>query len=132
MNQSKVSTTVFERNLHRNFLKMVDGRVNGASASQTDLRPLMKDALRGVLAKMPSAIARAGDKVTKSHLMETKIDLEKILTDSFAKAGGVPPQQSLREMLGLPLNFDAKSNDKCWAWHIPTEILEILKESKDK
>ena len=132
MNQSKVSTTVFERNLHRNFLKMVDGRVNGASASQTDLRPLMKDALRGVLAKMPSAIARAGDKVTKSHLMETKIDLEKILTDSFAKAGGVPPQQSLRDMLGLPLNFDAKSNDKCWAWHIPTEILEILKESKDK
>ena len=132
LNRPKVTTSIFERNLHRNFLKMVDGRVNGAGASQTDLRPLMKGALRGVLAKMPSAIARAGDKVTKSHLMETKMDLEKILTDSFAKAGGVPPPQSLREMLGLPLNFDAKSNDKCWAWHTPTEILEILKEYKDK
>ena len=132
LNNPKVTTTVFERNLHRNFLKLVDGRVNGAGASQTDLRPLMKDALRGVLAKMPSAIARAGDKVTKSHLMETKIDLEKILTDSFAKAGGVPPAPSLREMLGLPLNFDEKSNDKCWAWHVPTEILQILKEYKDK
>jgi hypothetical protein len=132
LNQPKVTTSVYERNLHRNFLKVVDGRVNGASASQTDLRPLMKEALRGVLAKMPSAIARAGDKVTKSHLMETKIDLEKILTDSFAKAGGVPPQQSLREMLGLPLDYDKKSENNCWNWHVPTEIIQILKEYKDK
>jgi hypothetical protein len=35
-------------------------------------------------------------------------------------------------MLGLPLNFDAKAKENCWQWHIPTEILEILKESKDK
>jgi hypothetical protein len=131
LSRPKVTTSIFERNLHRNFLKMVDGRVNGSGASQTDLRPIMKDALRGLLAKMPSAISRSGDKITKSHLMDCKSDLEKILTDTYAKAGGAAPQMSLRDLLGIPLNYDDRK-ENCWSWHVPTEIIEILKESKDK
>ena len=133
LNRPKVTTSIFERNLHRNFLKMVDGRVNGSGASQTDLRPLLKDALRGLLAKIPSAIARSSDKITKSHLMDCKSDLEKILTDTYAKSSGTAPQQSLREMLGLPLTWDTKSAENCWNWHLPTEVIELLKEeSKSK
>ena len=132
MNRPKVTTTIYERNLHRNFLKTVDGRVNGSSASQTDLRPLLKDALRGVLVKLPSAIARSGDKITKSHLMDCKMDIERILLDTYAKGGATSTGMSLREMLGLPLNYDAKAKENCWQWHVPTEIIEILKEYKGK
>ena len=132
MNRPKVTTTIYERNLHRNFLKTVDGRVNGSSASQTDLRPLLKDALRGVLVKLPSAIARSGDKITKSHLMDCKMDIERILLDTYAKGGATSTGMSLREMLGLPLTYDAKAKENCWQWHVPTEIIEILKEYKDK
>jgi hypothetical protein len=132
LNRPKVTTSIFERNLHRNFLKLVDSRVNGSGASQTDLRPLMKDALRGVLLKLPSAMNRAGDKVTKSHLMDCKMDIERILLDTYAKGGATSSTQSIRDMLGLPLTFDANRKENCWQWHIPTEILEILKESKDK
>ena len=133
LGRPRVTTSLAERNLHRNFLKMVDGRVNGSGASQTDLRPLMKDALRGVLVKLPSAISRSSDKITKAHLMDCRTDIERILMDTYAKGGSTAQPQSLRELLGLPLDYDAKANDKnCWSWHVPAEIIEILKEYKDK
>ena len=133
VNGAKVTTTVFDRNFHRNFLKIVDGRVNGSSASQTDLRPLLKDALRGLSAKCSTAMARATDKVTKSHLGECKSDIDKILNDTYTKGGGSTAVPNIRELLGLPLNFDEKkAMDNCWFQHLSPEILELMREDAKK
>ena len=133
LNRPKITTTIFERSLHRNFLKMVDGRINGSSASQTDLRPLLREALKGVASKMSTAIARSTEKVTKAHFADCKRDIDAILSDTYAKASGGSPNINLRELLGIPLNFDEKkAMENCWQMHIPTEILEILKEEAKK
>lgn len=133
LDRPKVTTTIFERNLHRNFLRMVDGRINGSSASQTDLRPLLRDALKGVSVKMYAATLRAGDKVTKAHLLDCKRDIDAILNDTYAKAGGGGSTPNIRELLGLPIDYDAdKAMNNCWQQHLSPEIIEMLKEDAKK
>lgn len=130
LDRPKVTTSIFERSLHRNFLRMVDGRINGSSASATDLRPLLREALKGLAVKMNAAIGRAADKVTKAHLIDCKRDIDAILNDTYAKAGGSSQQMSLRELLGIPLHYDEKSFENCWGPHFPLELLELLKDEK--
>lgn len=134
LDAAKVTTTIADRNFHRNFLKIVDGRVNGSSASQTDLRPLLKDALRNLSVKITAAIARSNDPITKSHLSECKGDISKILADTYTKAGGSAPTPNIRELLGLPISpeDEMKYGDNCWQWHLPTEIMELIKADKKK
>jgi hypothetical protein len=127
----KVSTNAFDRNLHRNFLKMVDGRINGASASQTDLRPLLKAALKNVAVQLVSAQGRAADKVTKAHLAETLNDVTKILADTYSKGASSAPTPSLADLLaGMPFKYEAdhKHGRDCWSRMAPAELIELKKE----
>ncbi len=130
LDRPKVTTTIFERSLHRNFLRMVDGRINGSGASATDLRPLLREALKGLATKMNAAIARSADKVTKAHLIDCKRDIDAILNDTYAKASGGGQSQSLRELLGIPLNYNQSSFENCWGPHFPVELLDLLKDDK--
>lgn len=134
LNQAKVSTSVYDRNLHRNFLRMVDGRINGSGASQTDLRPILRESLKSLLPKLVAAQARTTDVVTKAHLADCKRDVDAILADTYAKAGGGGGQQmSLRELLGLPITFDINKWDaNCWQNHLPVEILQMLRDEQGK
>jgi hypothetical protein len=131
LKNAKVSTTAFDRNLQRNFLKMVDGRINGAGASQTDLRPLLKEALRGVANDMVSAQSRTSDKVTKAHLNESLSDVKKILADTYSKGAGSAPAPSLMDLLmGMPFKFESghKHGRDCWTRMAPAELVELKKE----
>lgn len=132
LNGAKVTTDIHGRNLQRNFLKTVDGRVNGSSASQTDVRPLLKAALKGVDAKIVAALPRTTDAITKAHLTECRSDIAKILSDTYSKGGGSSAPMSLAELLGLPgLQLAGhEGHDNCWSRQLPAFVIEELKNEK--
>jgi hypothetical protein len=131
LNDKSVKTDNFGRNLHRNFLKLVDGRVNGSGASQTDLRPVLKSGLAELMAKLESASARAADKVTKAHLIECRNDVSKILTDTYSKGVASAPTPSLRDLLaGLPFKMQEQAN--CWTRNLPVALKELQKELEEE
>ncbi|MBI1332646.1 MAG: DUF5117 domain-containing protein [Armatimonadetes bacterium] len=132
LDQPKITTSIYQRGLHRNFLKMADGKINGSGASQTDLRPLLREALKGLEVKVTAAIPRSGDTITKAHLIDCKHDIDAILNDTYSKASGGSQSMSLRELLGLPWHYDAKSQEECWQWHVPNEILQLIKDEEKK
>jgi hypothetical protein len=127
VNNPTAKTDHFGRNLHRSFFKIVDGRVNGSGASQTDVRPLLKNALVELDAKLKAASSRSTDKVTKAHYNECRNDIAKILTDTYTKSGGSAPAPSLLELLqGLPFHMQEQAN--CWTRSLPTALKELKKE----
>ncbi len=133
LSDAKVTTTASERGLQRNFLKMLDGRINGASASQTDLRPLLRAALTDLSGKLSAAQARSTDKVTKLHLTETLSDVKKILSDTYSKPGAAPAGPSPLDLLmGMPFDWseagDHVHGRSCWKRHAPIELLQLKKE----
>jgi hypothetical protein len=130
LNTGKVKTDIFGRNLHRSFLKMVDGRVNGSGASQTDLRPILKDALKATLGRIDTAIPKSADKLTKAHLLECRLDIQKILTDTYTKGGSSGPQLTLADLLmgGFTEDHHDKDHKNCWSHHMPEALLELKKE----
>jgi hypothetical protein len=131
LNAPKVSTDAWGRNLHRTFISIVDGRVNGSSASKTDLKPLLKDALASLSPKLAAAAGRATDKTTKAHLNEIARDVNKILNDTYSKGPGAAPQMSLMEMLmGMPFHMHEQAN--CWVRHLPGALVELKKELENE
>jgi hypothetical protein len=127
LNASKVSTDAFGRQLHRSFFQIVDGRVNGSSASKTDLKPLLKNGLAELSAKIKSASSRSSDKVTKAHLNECVSDISRILSDTYTKGGGSAPAPSLLDLLmGMP--FKAQEQAGCWVRGLPVALQQLKKE----
>lgn len=84
----------YRRSLQRAFLRVADGKANGASS---DLRNLVRDGLRKIARRTDVATKKATDPATKLHLAETRWEIERILT---TRPGAAASQSmSLMEML---------------------------------
>ena len=95
----KSSPTVdgYQRALQRAYLKTIDGKINGSSASQTDFRFLARGELERIATRIDAAILKATDTLTSLHLKQCRKDIENILLNKFASSSGSGP--SLLEML---------------------------------
>lgn len=116
---AKPAIGTYRRALQRSFLKTLDTKVNGASAPQSELRPLAK-----ALAKqIDLAIPKAADAATKMHLQESRLDIEKILGGKYAKEGGGGFDYSA--MFSFNDEHTHGKGAGCWseAARIPLEIL---------
>jgi hypothetical protein len=74
---------IFRRNVQRAYLETVDGRLNGSSATKTDLKLILKDQLRGLARRIDAAIPKAADKMTARHMAQSREDIGKILTGKY-------------------------------------------------
>lgn len=92
---------VYRRSLQRSFLSTLDGKVNGATANTSDLRPVVKTELRNLVSRIDRAIPKTADGVTKSHLLESRRDIENILTNKYKAAGGATAGFSLADLFGI-------------------------------
>ncbi len=79
---------IFRRNLQRSYLTAMDGRINGYSATKTDLKLLVKAELKALAKQIDAAMPKTKDKLTSLHLAQTREDIGKILADKFSKDSG--------------------------------------------
>lgn len=88
----------YRRALQRAYLKAIDGKINGGSASQTDFRFLARANLQSTAKRIDAALLRSHDQLTVLHLQQCRSDIESIVLNKFASpsAGGAP---SLLDML---------------------------------
>ncbi|MDX2065162.1 MAG: zinc-dependent metalloprotease [Fimbriimonadaceae bacterium] len=74
---------IFRRNVQRAYLDTVDARLNGGTATKTDLKLILKDQLRTLARRIDTAIPKSADKMTARHLAQTREDIGKILTGKY-------------------------------------------------
>ncbi len=119
-----------KRALHRNFLRSLDGRINGSSATKTDLKALAKMELRAAAKAIDARMPTVKDPVTAAHLAEVRSDIVKILDDKYSKPGAAPAFNLMELLMGGGLKGKA-ATAPCWAPH-PSETLdEILRDLAD-
>ena len=79
---------VCRRNLQRAYLKTMQPRLVGDSASQSEFRPIALGALRGLQQKVNAVIPKTTDQATLLHLRDCKTQIENILNPKVVSTGG--------------------------------------------
>jgi hypothetical protein len=117
LSQPSPKIDVFRRSVQRNYLDTVERRVNGASASKTDLKVLLKHDLRTLAGLVDAAKSRSTDKMTKLHLEQVRTDISKILNDTYTKPGGSSggSSQFLFFEIALERALKAGHHDGCFS-----------------
>lgn len=87
LNTPAPTIDLYRRNLQRVYLKSLQPRLAGSSASQSDFRPIAAGSLRALQAKVDVALTRTKDTATLLHLRDCKTQIENILNPKFAEAG---------------------------------------------
>jgi len=120
LSEPKPRVDAYRRSLQREYLKTIDGKINGASASKTDLKPLAKETLRSLAKRIDASVPRAADRMTAIHLRESRKDIEKILAGKFSESQG--GGMSFFDFFFI--SDAAKKNKACWshAARVPQEL----------
>jgi Met-zincin/Domain of unknown function (DUF5117)/Domain of unknown function (DUF5118) len=103
---------LYRRNLQRAYLQIWKGRLVGEGASQTDLRPIGRGALRDLGKEIDRTLPRTKDRLTSLHLQECRKEIDRILNPLGEPASGpatAPPVSGRRGMDAEPLPFRG-----CW------------------
>lgn len=74
-----VEINTFRRNLQRAYLQLYDERLNGENASDNDLKPLIRGELLDLDRDLSRAASRAADRITRLHIDEARVRIERIL-----------------------------------------------------
>ncbi len=98
LDDGTVRIDVYRRNLQRAFMEAVDQQLNPPPASQSaggrfgqqqqqprwesDQRPVLRGELRALDAMMAQAIPKAGDSMTRLHLEDIRMEIERLLDTS--------------------------------------------------
>jgi len=104
LSQPKPKVDTFRRIVQRSYLRVFDGKVNGA---KDDLRLYARAALQKLVKQIDKAIPHAANTITALHLTDSRKEIELILTGKTQRSssGG----QSFFNPFGL--DHDPK---KCW------------------
>lgn len=68
----KPTVNIYRRALQLQYLATVDGRINGAGATKTDLNSIERENLRKLASQVDRAIPHAADEATARHLRECR------------------------------------------------------------
>jgi hypothetical protein len=116
LDQAMPQVDVYRRQLQRTYLQLMDTKINGDSASGSDVKSLEKDDLKHVAHRIDLALARTRNHVTSAHLQACRVDIERILDNKYSSpsfGGGLDLSFLLGIKPGEPLpTFD---DDDCFA-----------------
>jgi hypothetical protein len=130
LEKARPTSDIYRRSLQRTFLRTVDTRINGASATRTDLKLYLKAALRSLAKKIDIAIPTAADSLTAMHLSECRSDIEKVLNGKYAipGAGGGSGFGGFFGVTAKDLAAGAEYRCLSKASRIPAEVLQALRD----
>lgn len=98
--EKKPVVDIYRRGLQRTYLTTIDGRLNGSSKTQTDLRLYMKAELKALAKQIDKAIPAAGDQITAMHLADSRKEIERIIQGKTSQAGSAAPT-NLFDLFGI-------------------------------
>jgi hypothetical protein len=79
---------VYRRSLQRDYLKTMDAKINGDTATNSDLRELEKDNLQHLAKNIDKALPNTKDRLTYLHLQDCRTDIERILQNKYSSPSG--------------------------------------------
>jgi len=111
LDSSSPKIDIFRRDTQRQFLNVMDGKVNGSATN--DLHILAADRLRLLAKKIDKALPKTTDRVTVLHLKDARSQIEKILLGKTTKpaAGG----------FDIASLFGIQSRDLCHCDPVPVD-----------
>jgi len=91
LDSPKPSIDVAQRQYQRGYLVTLDSRLNGSTASRTDLQAYARAALQALSGKISKSIPKAADEPTRLHLIESRRTIATILNGTSLAAKVTPP-----------------------------------------
>jgi hypothetical protein len=108
LSQSHPSIDVFRRSLQANYLVMIDSRINGVSATKTDLGGIERSDLKKLAKAIDRAIPRAANQITAIHLQESRRVINLIMDGKYPQ---VPPAAPTQQVFARP---GGETEYGCW------------------
>ncbi len=72
LGESKPAVDIYRRAIQINYLNVVDQRINGATATKSDLNGILRDNLKTLATQVDRALNKVADDATSRHLRETR------------------------------------------------------------
>ncbi len=127
---------VYRRQLQRSYLKLMDDKINGDLAVNSDLKSLEKDDIKRLARRIDRAIAHTKDSTTSAHLEACRTDIERILENKYTSASGGFDLSFLGQLLGIDTDKLTKpvTDEECWSPDaaIRQTIQELMAEQNPK
>jgi hypothetical protein len=79
LNAPQPTVDLYRRNLQRYYLSLMKAELVGDTATQTELRPLARGALRDLARAIDGAVVRVKDRDTALHLRDCRTTIDRIL-----------------------------------------------------
>ena len=96
LHEKHPSVNIYRRALQLGYLTLIDGRINGASATKTELTGIERGDLNDLAGALDKAIPRCADQATARHFAECRRVIGLILNGKYvAPTGGAPDVFSL-------------------------------------
>ncbi|MBA3725033.1 MAG: zinc-dependent metalloprotease [Armatimonadetes bacterium] len=91
LNSPAPNVDIYRRNLQRAYLDIADGRLNGAGATTTDLRPILFGNLEDLRGRLFRAKLKTSDRMTRLHIDDCMRKIDRIF-DPLPQAAPAPAQ----------------------------------------
>ena len=111
---------IYRRTLQTQYLYTIDGRINGASATKTDLNAIERESLRKLAGTIDKSIPKASNEPTARHLRNCRRLIALIVEGKMPQPAGGAAGYS-------PSYFGASATDGCW----PDLALPEFRKSHD-
>lgn len=100
LSEKAPTVDIYRRNLQRSYIAAVDGRLNGGSRSQTDLRLYLKNELKVLIKQLDSALPRTKDQLTAMHLAECRREADRVLNGRSSQFS-TPAGPTIFDLFGI-------------------------------
>ncbi len=90
VDQKHPAIDVYRRSLQLDYLGTVDSRINGTSATKTDLNAIERDGLRKLAKSIDKALPRAANEATARHLRECRRLIGLVEDGKYSLPGAAP------------------------------------------
>ena len=122
LTQKHPNIDVYRRSLQSDYLVTIDSRINGASATKTDLNGIERENLRALAKTIDRAIPKAANEATARHLRECRRVIGLIEDGKYPQAP--PAAAAVFSPFGLTAE-DAKDQG-CWPEYPWLEVIAQL------
>lgn len=116
---------IYRRSLQRNYLSLMDDKINGSAAANSDLRSLERGDLEDLDKRIQRALPRTRDRVSYLHLADCAKDIDNILANKY-KSPGASSGMGDFFFLGAKGKFDPNS---CWSPNATIDM--VLQQVED-
>jgi hypothetical protein len=112
LDQPKPTIDIYRRTIQRAYLSTLDAKLNGPSATNSEIVPLVLDAAKTLAKRIDKALAKTSDPETYAHLLEARRKIELMVQGKTTQVAAYTP---IQRAVAVGLEGADDQADDCWS-----------------